>query len=292
MHWYRDCPKKATKSNNVSSFRASPNRIPVDSSGFKWPTYNAGSKPNTQGKFERKEARMNSVRLDADVIEIGLPEQDNDGFDDINDALCNKKSLCNNIQSKDNHLQNRHSDKVPTFAMAKIGNKEGNAHQVCIDTGSAISLIDAQYLRKNFPNIKVNPSSTIMLRGVGNNQTHGWYHADIHFINTDKQLTTISGAFHVVTSLATKIIIGNDVLAEEGATIDLNGGNCTFKSAKGIVPITSVRPKVLPASHPSARLQSVFTIKPGFQARVPIDLTDKPPTSLYMLDPVSVCEDL
>jgi hypothetical protein len=130
-----------------------------------------------------------------------------------------------------------------------------------------------------------------MLRGVGSNQTHGWSHADKHFVNTDKQLTTISGAFHVVTSLATNIIIGNDILAEEGAIIDLNGGTCTFKSAKGTVPITSVRPKVLPASHPSARIGSVFTIKPGFQARVPVDLTDTPPTASYMLDPVTVCED-
>ncbi|KAJ9096137.1 hypothetical protein QFC20_006513 [Naganishia adeliensis] len=115
MHWYIDCPKKATKSNVVSSFRPSPNRIPVHRSSSKWPTYNSGTKPNAQRKFERKEGRMNSVRLDNDVIEIGLPEQGNDGFDDINNALCNKESLCNNIQSKDSSLQNRHSGKVPTI---------------------------------------------------------------------------------------------------------------------------------------------------------------------------------
>lgn len=39
MHWYRDCPKKAAKSNNVSSSRASPNQIPVERSGSKWSTF-------------------------------------------------------------------------------------------------------------------------------------------------------------------------------------------------------------------------------------------------------------
>jgi hypothetical protein len=82
----------------------------------------------------------------------------------------------------------------------------------------------SKYLRKKFPGIKVNPSSTIMLKGIGNNQTHGWVNADILFVNNDKAYTSVTGAFHVVTSLATKIVVGNDILAEEGAIIDLKQG--------------------------------------------------------------------
>jgi hypothetical protein len=85
---------------------------------------------------------MNTVRVEEDnddIIELTLPEQDNEGYEDM------YESLCNNAISEE-QLQHRHSDKVPTFAMAKIGNKDGIAHEVCIDTGSAISLIDSHYL--------------------------------------------------------------------------------------------------------------------------------------------------
>jgi hypothetical protein len=152
--------------------------------------------------------------------------------------------------------------------------------------------MDAQYLRKNFPQIKVNESSTIMLRGVGNNQTHGWMNAEVHFVNDKKEYTSITGVFHVVTSLATKIIVGNDVLAEEGAVIDLKAGTCTFKSSKGSIPITSLKPKVDMSVPPSARLQAVYNIKPGYQARVPVALTALPSTELYFLEPVAVNEDI
>ncbi|GHJ85169.1 hypothetical protein NliqN6_1571 [Naganishia liquefaciens] len=176
--------------------------------------------------------------------------------------------------------------------MAKIGSQEGAAHEVCIDTGSAISLMDSQYLKKNFPDIKVNPASTIMLKGVGSNQTHGWINADIHFINDCKEYTSIPGAFHVVTSLTTKIIIGNDILAEEGALIDLKTCSCSFKSAKGNIPIVSIKSTVPPPGQPAARLQNVFTIKPGHQSRVPVALTALPPTSLYLLEPIQVSDDI
>jgi hypothetical protein len=235
---------------------------------------------------------MNLVAIEEEelsVIEISLPEQDNEGYDDLNSALCG--SVCNKIVAVDVAPQHRHSDKVPTFAMAKTGTKGGAAHEVCIDTESAISLIDSQYLRKHFPGIIVNTASTIMLKGVGNNQTHGLVKADIHFVNTEEGHTSITGVFHVETSLSTKIIIGNDVLAEEGALIDLKEGTCSFKSSKGVIPIISIMPKVTSSLQPSARLQQVYTIKPGFQAQVPVELSHTPSSSLYLLEPVQISDD-
>jgi hypothetical protein len=290
MHWYKDCPKKTTRSNNVSSYRTFPNKIPITKS--RWP-----NKAEAQGKPDQRapkqEARMNLVSIEEEsetVIELSLPEQDNEGYDELNAFL--SSSVCNNAVSEDTSLQHRHNDKVPTFAIAHIDRKEGATHEVCIDTGSAISLIDSQYLRKHFPGINVNSASTIMLKGVGNNQTHGWICADIHFVNQDKEHTSITGVFHVVTSLSTKIIIGNDVLAEEGALIDLKEGTCSFKSAKGVVPITSLKPKGPLTAEPSARLQQVFTIKPGFQGPLPISLSHTPPSPLYLLDPVQINDDI
>ncbi|GHJ84923.1 hypothetical protein NliqN6_1325 [Naganishia liquefaciens] len=290
MHWYRDCPKKTTKSNNVSSYRptSSPNKIPTTRS--KWPSKEekkSGDRIHPERRSNFVEASITPIdEAEVNVTDLCLPEQDNDGYDEL------YSSICNNAEAESSVLQNRHSDKVPTFAMAKIGRQEGSAHEVCIDTGSAISLMDSQYLRKNFPDIKVHPASTIMLRGVGSNQTHGWLNADIHFVNDKNGYTSITGAFHVVTSLTTKIIIGNDILAEEGALIDLKACTCSFKSVKGNIPIVSIRSTVVPSVQPSARLQSVFTIKPGHQSRVPVALTSTPSTPLYLLEPVQVSDDI
>ncbi|KAJ9090848.1 hypothetical protein QFC20_007809 [Naganishia adeliensis] len=304
MHWFRDCPKKTSKSNNVSSFKTNPNRILINRS--KWPQSNASQdKFGSQNRDFRKEARINSVRFEetdtAEQVTLGdsLPEQDNDGYDHLHALARNEEqdqlyaSTCNISSTNASPLQHRHSDKVPTFAVARIGNKEGTAHEVCIDTGSAISLIDSQYLKKNFPTVKINAASTIVLKGVGNNHTHGWINADIHFINEEQGHTSIIGVFHVVASLATKIIIGNDILAEEGAIIDLKQGTCSFRSSPGVVKVISLRPKTNTVPHtPSARVQQVYTIKPGFQARIPVTLTAQPPTSLYLLSPVQLSDDI
>lgn len=288
MHWYSDCPKRTAKSNNVSSYRPTslPNKIPVTRS--KWPSSDNKSKTGDRVHPERQSNFVSAKieEVDVNVIELSLPEQDNEGYDDL------YASICTNVVTGDVVFQKRHSDKVPIFAMAKIGTKEGKAHEVCIDTGSAISLMDSQYLKKNFPSIKVNPSSTIMLKGVGSNQTHGWINADLHFVNDTKELSSITGAFHVVTSLSTKIIIGNDILIEEGAMIDLKASTCTFQTCKGTIPIIGKKNATPPTSQPYARLQQVFAIKPGFQSRVPITLTSTPPTSLYLLDPVRVSDDI
>jgi hypothetical protein len=294
MHWYRDCPKKTSKTNIASSFRSNgsfrsnPNQIPINKS--KWPsTPTDRPKSDNYERNKVREVNMNVVQVKEncpEVVDVCLPVQDNEGYTELYGALCGSTS------ASQVHLQDRHSDKVPTFAMARIGSKEGSFHEVCIDTGSAISLIDSQYLRKNFPQIRVNAASTIMLKGVGNNQTHGWIKADMHFANREGSLTSISSAFHVVTSLATKIIIGNDVLAEEGAVIDLKEGTCSFKTSAGTVSITSLKPKSDLTARPVARLQNVYTIKPGFQAQVPVAITDKPSTSLYLLEPIQLTDDI
>lgn len=149
MHWYRDCPKKTSKSNNVSSYRptSSPNKIPTTRS--KWPSKEEMSQTGNRVHPERQSNFVSASitrieEADVNIIELCLPEQDNEGYDALH------STVCNNTEASATTLQHRHSDKVPTFAMAKIGSQEGTTHEVCLDTGSAISTMDSQYLRKNF----------------------------------------------------------------------------------------------------------------------------------------------
>jgi hypothetical protein len=52
-------------------------------------------------------------------------------------------------------------------------------------------------------------------------------------------LVPIDCVFHVVAGMSTKIIIGNDVLASEGAYIDLGSGRVTFPNRPGSIFIES-----------------------------------------------------
>jgi hypothetical protein len=118
MHWYRDCPKKTSRSNNVSSYRSFPNKIPINKS--RWPNKSDAQGASNQA-VPKQEARMNLVTIDEEretVVEVALPEQDNEGYDELNSALCS--SVCNNTVPVDASLQHRHTDKVPTFAIARI----------------------------------------------------------------------------------------------------------------------------------------------------------------------------
>jgi hypothetical protein len=120
------------------------NRIPTTRS--RWLSVDGKSKTGNRVHPERK-ASIVSASIEpteeAEVnVEPSLTQQDNEGYIEL------YSSVCNNTVAREVTLQNRHSDKVPTFAMARIGGQTGAAHAVCIDTGSAISRIEAQYLKK------------------------------------------------------------------------------------------------------------------------------------------------
>ncbi|KAJ9115538.1 hypothetical protein QFC24_006946 [Naganishia onofrii] len=73
------------ESNNVSSYRSNPNEIPV--SGSRWPTYGKTGEAKKKGGTE---AHMNYVRIEPEeeeepeqVIELSLPDQDNEGYDEL-----------------------------------------------------------------------------------------------------------------------------------------------------------------------------------------------------------------
>jgi hypothetical protein len=94
MHWYKDCRRRTTRSNNVSSYRTFPNKIPINKS--RWPNKTeARGKPDQSAP--KREARMNLVSIEEEsetVIELSLPEQDNEGYDQLNAFL--SSSVCNN----------------------------------------------------------------------------------------------------------------------------------------------------------------------------------------------------
>jgi hypothetical protein len=177
-----------------------------------------------------------------------------------------------------------------------MGNTSGITHHICIDTGSAISSIVSAYVRKYLPHVTIHPSSTIRLKGIGYNSTSGWISTSLHFLSRKGNYVEVPAVFHVANFISTKIITGNDILVEQGSTVNLAEQFMTFRSAKGAIPVTStIYPTgddSVPPTSPLTRTKHVFTIASGYQVELAIQLSGRPKTRDYYLEPTSINPNL
>lgn len=130
-----------------------------------------------------------------------------------------------------------YSDKVPTFVKAYLMKPSSS---VCLDIGSSISLNDATYLKKFFPDIKIITKSAIQLHGIGANLTQGWVITYILIPTQAGHTRVLSMALHVVNTLTTNIILGNDVLVPEKLQSDLARSVAWFGNKKDTFEVCSV----------------------------------------------------
>jgi transposase InsO family protein len=185
------------------------------------------------------------------------------------------------------------SDICPTFAITKIDKDEGILHKICIDTGSSISCIDYDYVKKHLANHEIKTSSNLRLMGIGTNMTTGTIDVTMHMITTDPDKPYHRHVtLYIVPRLNTKIILGNDQLVPMKAKIDLQNNLMTFATHSKQVVITSTRMTDNRQLRQTARTREVFQIDPGYQARVPILLDEAPPGGLYYLDASQPMKDL
>jgi hypothetical protein len=79
LHWYKDCPNRATKTNSAMIRRSDVNRIPVTRSRWPNPIHQDMSSDNIAWKSAKQaQAQSNSATL-PDC----LPEQDNEGYHEL-----------------------------------------------------------------------------------------------------------------------------------------------------------------------------------------------------------------
>ncbi|MBC9706352.1 MAG: hypothetical protein H9W81_15545 [Enterococcus sp.] len=266
MHWRRDCPEaRQAQTNNINPVRQTQ---PTIAKPYR-PNNAINGVPLTRNKWLENSNASNHAKANV-VLPMNNP----------NERL-------------EDDLHTRYIDKLPTYAQARFDTLTGTLHDVCLDTGSAISVIDSAYVNKFLPHLQVQPANTIRLSGIGSNVTQGIIDTMVHFPNKEGKLTSIHVVFHVATSLSTKIIIGNDALVTEGAKLDLDLGIATFKTLKGSIIIQSRKtPAQLEPIIPAARTTQVFTVKPGYQAHIPIIAGEMPETELYYLDPANLRQDI
>lgn len=236
IHWRRNCPEtRQAQTNNINPVRSQA----ATPKPYR-PNNAINGMPSTRNKWLENNAQPAQAKAKV-VVPIDKP-----------------------VERLEDDLHTRYIDKLPTYAQARLDPLTGTLHDVCLDTGSAISVIDSAYANKFLPHLQVQLSNTIRLSGIGSNTTQGFIDTMVHFPNKEGKLTSTHVVFHVATSLSTKNIIGNDALVTEGAKLDLDLGVATFKTLKGSVVIQSRKtPAQLQPIIPAARTTQVFTVKPG-----------------------------
>lgn len=253
-----------------------------------------GKSKKQQKAIQREEAKIKKQQKKALQQEDPKPTPKEATIEPVEEAAIEAVVQPRASVDKDVPLQGRYMDKVPTYAKAYIDSNSGVLHGVCFDAGPSISLIDLSYLKKHFPTTKIESSSAIQLEGVGSNTTHGWAELTVNLLGPEKQITIVVVAFHVVASLSTPILIGNDVLVPEDVSISLGQNFALFGTTNGIVTVSSAEEPLHIGDNilSAARTTQAFVIRPGFQGRIPIEILNGPITDNYFLSPIDVSQQV
>jgi transposase InsO family protein len=280
MHWYADCPlKKKTASVNFAAKKepaSHPNNVPLGQT-TKWRSWE--KKKDSPSTKDVNAIQTRSHRDRPSIAKAGVPA--------ITPAFDAPPT------PPPEEFESERSDICPSFAIARIDKDEGILHKICIDTGSSISCIDYDYMRKHLPNHEVINTSNLRLMGIGTNMTTGKINMTMHMVTTDSEKPYHREVtLHIVPRLNTKIILGNDQLVPMKAKIDLQNNLMTFATHAKQVVITSTRVMDNRQLQKTARTREVFQIDPGCQARVPIILDGTPTGDCYYLDASQPMADL
>jgi transposase InsO family protein len=282
MHWYADCPsKKKTATVNFAAKKeptSFPNNLPLG----KAPRWKSWEK-----KKEDSPKEVNAIQTRSNKV-IAKPSP----------ALTTKNTLPESEvpvleDTPHDASEDAVTDICPTFAIARFDKDQGMLHKICIDTGSSISCIDYDYVKKHLPDHEINTTSNLRLLGVGTNMTTGSIEVSIYMVTNNADVKYHRRVtLYVVPRLNTKVIIGNDQLMPMKARIDLKANLMTFADNMKQVIISSTRVVDNRLLRATARTKEAFTVKPGHQARVPIILDGTPGAELYYIEASQPSADL
>lgn len=172
---------------------------------------------------------------------------------------------------EDRHSQHAY-DKTPVYGKVHL-QKHKALHQVCIDSGSSISLIDKQYLETFVQDFKVTPCSTIIVNSLSSGQ-HVFGATELEVgIREGHNIVVVPVRFYVINFSYSKVLIGNDVLRDFEAIINYQTKKVSLAHyPQASLDFTSIQ-------HPFKRIlggirkvrpAQVFTVKAQSTASLPV----------------------
>lgn len=283
MHWYADCPllKKKTAVNFMR--KDTPATYPnstLPGAGKTWRPW----KPKEETPSQQTELPPRDVNT--------IQTRSKRGSQAKSKATTLPQPVVVDVKGTKSSESTDSSDICPTYALASLDSAGGQIHRVCIDTGSSISCVDYDYLKKIMPDCTIKDSSSLRLLGVGSNLTAGKADVTLHFKTSQENITCSKEVvLHVVPRLNTKLIIGNDYLVPWKAQIDLNTNILKIGDDVHDIPVSSLQ-TYPEEDYCTARTREAFVLRAGHQAHVPIILYPTPIAELYYIDAGQAAENV
>lgn len=158
----------------------------------------------------------------------------------------------------------------------------GKTHEICIDTGCTMSLIDRNFLKQLIEEgliVDIQKMPTPMkVRGLGTNQHDASEYARIAIYlpgSEGKGTALITREVHIVDNLSANILIGIDIMKPEGMVLDLGRDTMTIGSCQHLEVPISTRTKDTPTELAIFN-QTRKVIAPHTDMRVPVKARRKP----------------
>ena len=128
------------------------------------------------------------------------------------------------------------------IAQASLGSPSATPFAVCLDTGCTMSLVDCGFLQQQCPETKINTMATPMeVRRIGSvaHNANQFVLMDIYLQGTDGRVALIQREVHLVDELKANILIGINILAPEGVSIDLSKQEAIITSCTNVyIPLS------------------------------------------------------
>ena len=270
-HWKNDCPQNAKPPRPGTRATYS---VQVPPTVPRAPLSGSNATPSTNSKWPQE---VGPIVASANVAAVAM-----------NVEPYHSSDVDPKYPGPTTELARAHRNCTPVFTEVRI-NHATTPHRCCIDSGSGISLIDADYHRKFLNHVRINPHASFRLQGLGAAFCSGWIEVELTFSSDDGPIVRPI-ALYVVPRLEAKVLVANDFLKPVGATIDFATERLSFQAEQGRVPITCT-PTPRRDDTPSARIIEAYVIQPGHCARVPITITGAPTTPLTYLHPRDLSSD-
>ncbi len=127
---------------------------------------------------------------------------------------------------------------TPAYALARLYGitTDATIHRVFIDTRASISVIDSAYANSYLRHLERTTTEPLDIAGSGQLSLTSYLCTSLTFLTGNPWTPAViaPGVLFLTDNLASKINIGNDILVNAGAFIDLAANTMTFAHRAGV----------------------------------------------------------
>ena len=171
------------------------------------------------------------------------------------------------------------------YATAKVCFKmQGTAHELCLDSGCIMSLIDREFLYTEYPDAAQETKkmpTPMTVRGIGKRKHDANEYVRITlFFPTPFGIGSITRELHIVDNLTAKVLIGIDILSPEHAVLDFDRSILRLGCCKDLEVPIEVKNKENRTNQIIVVSKQFVTIPPRSQQAVAIGAVKRRPLQL------------